>query len=105
MSSPVNTPSSVQKDERIDLRLTSEQKEHFLSAARLESKNLSEFVIECVSQRATELLRDLEVLRLSRRDAERFIAAVDAAFKPNDALVDLLRDHQDAVAKGQLESA
>ena len=69
---------------RFDLKLDPDDKETVAKAAALMGTTMAGFVRSAAKEKAQALL-DREA-RMTRGDAEAFIAALDAAFRPNAAL-------------------
>ena len=69
-------PARGAKQERIQARLSVEQKVLLQRAADLEGRTLSDFVIDSATRRAEELVREHEVIRLSARDSRAFVEAL-----------------------------
>ena len=74
-------------DARINVRLPSELKQTIEEAASALGQTVSEFAISTVVREARQVLQDAQITRLSNRDRDRFLGALDAAdAKPNAAL-------------------
>lgn len=74
-------------DARINVRLPSELKQTIEEAASALGQTVSEFAISTVIREARQVLQDAQITRLSNRDRDRFLRALDAAdAKPNAAL-------------------
>ncbi len=67
---------STAKRERLEARLTSEQKALLQHAADLQGRTLSDFVLENVLRDAQEVIREHEVIRLTAEDSRIFMEAV-----------------------------
>jgi len=75
------------KDARFDTRLPKEQKVFFERAARLGGfRNLTEFVVMAVNQKAKEILSERERVIASKKDSEIFFDAVINPKDPNQEL-------------------
>ena len=96
--------SSKRKDDRIEVRVRRELKEVVVRAAQLVHQTISDFVLSAVVERAQAVIREAELIKLSRRDSERFLAALDADLKPNDALMKAAHEYREAVSKGSLQT-
>ena len=73
---------------RFDTRLTKEQKLLFERAASIGGfRNLSDFVIMTVQEKAREIIMEEEIILASQRDSEVFFDAVVNADKPNYDLI------------------
>ncbi len=82
------------KDARIDVRLPSELKRTIEEAASALGQSVSEFAIATVVREARLVLQDAQITRLSNRDRDRFLKALDALdAKPNAALKAAARRH------------
>lgn len=65
------------KTARLEARITSRQKALFLRAAELNGlRSLTDFVLACVHEAATRILREHEAMLLSARDRKIFVASV-----------------------------
>jgi uncharacterized protein (DUF1778 family) len=72
-------------------------------AAKLHQQSVSQFIAEAAFERARELVREEEMLVLSRRDSERFLDALAHA-KPTQALRDEAAAYREALASGRIQS-
>ncbi len=92
------------KDDRIECRVDSETKDRLARAAELSDQSLSEFLLRSAKDAADAVLRDADVLRLTRRDSERFLAALLGEAKPNEALQAAAEAYDAETASGRLTS-
>ena len=77
----------ARNDARINVRLPSELKQTIEEAASALGQTVSEFAISTVVREARQVLHNVQITRLSNRDRDRFLEALDAAdAKPNTAL-------------------
>ncbi|MCV9387293.1 type II toxin-antitoxin system TacA family antitoxin [Reichenbachiella ulvae] len=75
--------STLSKD-RIDVRISKEQKEFFKYASELRGfKSLSEFVIHCVFEESNKIIKDNNLIVNTIEDKERFIEAILNPPSPN----------------------
>ncbi len=82
----------ARNDARINVRLPSELKQIIEEAAAALGQTVSEFAISTVVREARQVLHNVQITRLSNRDRDRFLEALDAAdAKPNTALKDAVR--------------
>ena len=80
--------SSTKEKARFDTRLPKEQKQLFERAAALGGfRNLTDFVVMTVQERAKQIIEENEKIIASKRDAEIF---VDALMNPENPNKDLL---------------
>ncbi|WP_010583944.1 type II toxin-antitoxin system TacA family antitoxin [Schlesneria paludicola] len=79
--------SLSRNDARINVRLPSELKQTIEEAASALGQTVSEFAISTVVREARQVLQDAQITRLTNRDRDQFLRALDAAdAKPNAAL-------------------
>ena len=75
------------KDARFDTRLSKEQKDLFEKAARLGGyRNLTDFVVLAVQEKAKEIISERERIVASQKDSEIFFEAVLNPKAPNTEL-------------------
>ncbi len=81
------TMTANPSDARINIRVRSELKQIVEDAAVTLGQTMSEFVVSTVAREARQVLRQAQVTRLTNRDRDRFLEALDAIdTKPNAAL-------------------
>lgn len=79
--------SSITKnDARINVRLQAELKETIEEAASILGQSVSEFTVSTAVREARQVIEDARVTRLSNRDRDAFLAALDNYTEPNQAL-------------------
>jgi len=71
-----------QRDERIDLRVSTDLKTLLSRAAAYSGMSLSSSLISVASDHAKQLVGEHETLTLSSRDWNAFLAALDETDKP-----------------------
>lgn len=77
----------TRNDARINVRLPRELKRIIEDAATALGQTVTEFAIATVIREARRVLKDVQITRLSNRDRNRFLKALDDAdAKPNAAL-------------------
>lgn len=75
------------KNARFDMRLSKEQKVFFEKAARLGGyRNLTDFVVMAVQEKAKEIISEKERIIASQKDSEVFFNAIMNPKAPNDEL-------------------
>lgn len=75
------------KNARFDTRLSKEQKAFFEKAARLGGyRNLTDFVVIAVQEKAKEIIAESERILASKKDNEVFFDALANPKPPNEAL-------------------
>jgi uncharacterized protein (DUF1778 family) len=88
------------RTERLDCRITAQDKRLLERAAEKSGLRLSDFVVSTLVVAAREALREDEPIRLSREDWDGFVASLDADPKPNPRLDEAMAEF----AKGTFEN-
>lgn len=92
----------VKESSRFDARLPKEQKQFFEKAAYLGGyRNLTDFVILTVQEKAREIIKEKELVIASERDSEVFFDAITNAKKPSKALKNALKDYNAFISKSE----
>ena len=74
-------------NDRIDVRISKEQKEFFKYASELRGfKNLSEFVVYCISTESDKIVKDNDLIVRTIEDKKIFLEAILDPPAPNDKL-------------------
>lgn len=81
-----NSTATESANERLEARVTAQQKALFREAADLQGVTLTDFVVSSVHQAAVRALEARHVLDLSRRDQQVFVQAVLRPPTPNARL-------------------
>jgi len=74
------------RSQRLEARLSEEQKELFVRAAELQGRSLTDFVIASAQEAAIQTVRTHDALRLSERDRQAFVSALLAPPAPTKTL-------------------
>jgi uncharacterized protein (DUF1778 family) len=74
------------KSERLEARISKEQKELLQRAATLQGRSLTDFVVASACEVAIRTVQDYETIRLGDRDREAFVAALLNPPEPNHTL-------------------
>jgi uncharacterized protein (DUF1778 family) len=72
--------------ERLEARVTAEQKELLRRAAALRGRSLTDFVVSSAQEAAEEVVRAHQVITLGPEDSAAFVEALLAPAEPNEAL-------------------
>jgi uncharacterized protein (DUF1778 family) len=88
--------TTTPRRERLEARITAEQKALFERAASLSERTLTDFVVSSVQAAAEEVIRRHDTIVLSPRDSVRFVEALLNPPQPNDALRAAARRHRAA---------
>jgi uncharacterized protein (DUF1778 family) len=99
-----NTDTALSKNrnrrtERLETRLSPEQKELIQRAASLQGRTLTDFVINSIQEAAMRTVREYETMTLGVRDREAFVAALLDPSKPGDRLKAAYRRYRDQMGK------
>jgi uncharacterized protein (DUF1778 family) len=75
-----------QRSERVEARVTSEQKRLFERAAAIEGRSLTDFLLSSAQAAAADAIARHELLQLTSNDQQVFVAALLTPPAPNRAL-------------------
>lgn len=78
------------REERLEVRLTTEAKRVLQEAARVQHKSISAFVLDSGMAAAAEALAERREFGLTARSYDAFMAALDKPSKPRPRLEQLL---------------
>lgn len=81
------------KDARVDIKTTKAAKATLEHAAHALGTTLSAFILDCAMSKAREILATNDLIRLTRTESERFIAALQNPPKANEKLKQLFKKH------------
>ena len=81
------------KDARVDIKTTKAAKAMLEQAAHAFGTTLSAFMLDCSMLKAREILAQSDLIRLTRKESERFIAALQNPPKANEKLKQLFKKH------------
>jgi uncharacterized protein (DUF1778 family) len=85
----------VNKDERVEIRISSYDKRIFRKAQKLcGDKSFSSFIIRIVKEQAEEIVAKKDRIIASEKDREKFFDAVFGSSKPNQNLVDAAKKYK-----------
>jgi uncharacterized protein (DUF1778 family) len=79
--------TAAKNDARLNVRLPSDLKQTIEQAAAVLGQSITDFTISTVVREARHVIQDAQVTRLSNRDRDAFLGALESAdAKPNNAL-------------------
>ena len=87
MSQAREESSSLSKQERFEVRMPASEKEYFRKAANIQGISLADFVRAACRERVERILQEQDIIKLSRRDRERFVNSLLNPPEPNAALL------------------
>ncbi len=92
--------TTINEQARFNARLPKEQKQFFEKAALLGGyRNLTDFVILAVQEKAQKIIQEKEQIIASNRDSQIFFDAITKSKKPNEALTNALNDYDVFISK------
>ncbi len=86
--------TAAKRQERIELRVTSEVKELIEYAATLRGETITAFATRALAREAEESINDHQAVRLSAEDSMAFARALFADSEPNENLKKAARRYQ-----------
>jgi len=86
------TTASVDRG-RITARVPAEVQKTLELAASMVGATVNQFVVQSALREAERIIEQERVIRLSARDAEAFLRAIDASMPPNEALSAAIQDY------------
>lgn len=90
----------LNKDERIELRVSAKDKQIFKRAQELSGdKSFSSFILRIVKQQAEAIVAKDERILASERDREKFFDAVFGKSKPNATLREAARKYKSKITE------
>ena len=91
-SNPKKEPP--RKQERLEARLTAEQKELLQRAASLEGMTLTDFVIRSAREQARRVIEGHSLIRLSLEDSQAFVSSLLNPPEPNARMVAAAKEYK-----------
>jgi len=87
MAATEHSPKAVPaRRERLEARVTADQKQRLIQAAQLSGLSLTDFIVSAADDRAREVIREHEHMTLSAADACAFVDALLTDSAPSDRL-------------------
>jgi uncharacterized protein (DUF1778 family) len=83
--------NTATKDNRLELRLTSEQKQAIEQAAAIAGRSITEFSVPLLLDKANEVIQKDRQLRMSKEAWEAFNAILDRPARNLSGLADLMK--------------
>jgi uncharacterized protein (DUF1778 family) len=95
-SPPSRTTHSRVRSERLEARVTTDQKNLIEYAAALEGRTVTDFVLTSVQDAARRSIEEHQRIELSVRDSQAFVEALLKPRPVNDRLRDTVRRYRQA---------
>lgn len=89
------------KRERLEARVSAEQKSLFQRAAALRGQTLSDYLVSTLQRDAEQTIREREIMTLSARDSRIFVEALLDPSGPNAALRAAFEDYKQFTDTGR----
>lgn len=87
--------ASITKDERIEIRVSNQDKKIFRRAQKLSGdKSFSSFIVRIVKKEAEEIVAQNDRILASERDRNKFFDAIFAESKPNQNLIEAAKKYK-----------
>jgi len=90
--------TGAKREERLDARLTREEKELIETAASLRGTSSSDFVRTAIKEAALTTIRDYELLTLAENSRKTFVEALLNPPKPNEKAREAARRFKQEIA-------
>jgi uncharacterized protein (DUF1778 family) len=87
------------KADRLEARVTPEQKQLIARAAALRGSSVTEFIVASAQQAATETIKDFEILTLHDEARDVFVNAVLHPPAPNEAARKAARRYMERIGR------
>lgn len=94
-----SAPRGPRRRERLEARISAEQKALMERAAALEGRSLTDFIVGSAQAAATATIRQHEVITLTARDSAAFVEALMNPPAPNERLREAARRYRDLIAE------
>jgi uncharacterized protein (DUF1778 family) len=85
--------ASTKRSERLDARVTPEQKRLLVKAAALKGSSLTEFLVSSAQEAAYRTIQEHEVIKLGERDREVFVDALLSEREPSEEAKQAAREY------------
>ncbi|WP_372005433.1 DUF1778 domain-containing protein [Tistrella mobilis] len=92
--SALKSSANRTRSERLEARVSAEQKRLIEHAAALEGRSVTDFVLAAVQDAARRAIEDHRRIDLSLRDGEAFVRALTEPHPVNDRLMDTIRRYR-----------
>lgn len=94
--------TTITEQARFDARLPKEQKQFFEKAAYLGGyRNLTDFIVRVVQEKATEIVKEREQVIASEKDSQIFFDAITNPKRPSVTLKNALNDYNSFIANSK----
>jgi uncharacterized protein (DUF1778 family) len=84
----------AKRTERLDARVTKEEKRVIETAASLRGISVTDLMRTTITDAATKIIRENEIVTLSERERQAFVQALMNPAPPNDAAIAAVRRYR-----------
>lgn len=88
------------KQDRVEFRASKSERKQFEEASTFLGMNLSSFMRMSALEKSAEILQQRDSVRLSSKDRDSFLAALENPPEPSKEMKNALRDYQELVKNG-----
>jgi uncharacterized protein (DUF1778 family) len=92
-------PSSRVRAERLEARISREQKQLFQRAADLQGRSLTDFVVSSAQEAAVRTIGEMQIIRLNAEDSRAFAEALLNPREPTERLRAAVRRYRDVIGR------
>lgn len=97
--SSLSSRSGQERIERLEARITKNQKTLFKKAAALQGRSLSDFIVQAASEAANRIVREQRIIALTAEEQKVFVEALLKPAKPGPRLRAAARRYRKAVGR------
>jgi uncharacterized protein (DUF1778 family) len=90
-----NSRTQLRRTERLEARVTPEEKELFVRVAEATGQSLTDFMLNQLRRAAQEVQLEFRVMMLSAADSHRFAESLMAPPAPNDTLLQAAKRYRE----------
>jgi hypothetical protein len=87
------------RNARLEARVSSDQKDFFQRAATLTGRTLSELVIDSTQEAAAKILKEQEIIRLTRQEQVTFVKALLMPAEPGTRIKKAVQNYRQKAGK------
>ena len=95
---PSRSTASRRRAERLETRVTAEQKALIEHAAALQGRTVTDFVLTSVQEAAQRAIEDHEVIRLSVQDTQAFVDALLNPREPSERMREMVAHYKSVMS-------
>ncbi len=85
--SKLSNLNKQKKTARLEIRVTEEYKQNIETAAYLQGKNMTEYVLDVLTKASNQTIKHHQILELSKKDSEHFVDALLNSSPPSQQAI------------------